>query len=192
MSPLAHSSKRYAVQDCKIAKMTADPSGGAATYGTSVDVPGIKTVDLSVGLNTNELRGDNGPLDQTSTLGQITGSVSHAKISLDVLGVILGPTVTDSGTTPSQTAVLALVGGATPSTPGYFRLEAVTPSNGSDLVGGDVFISLKKCIVTGVSDLGFAEEDYAIASFDFAAIPTLATGNKIFEISLRETTAALT
>lgn len=185
--PITHVTKVYAVEDAKIAKLTADPSGGSATYATSIDVPGIKEIGVTPEVNSVELRGDNVQLDADSNLIGLTLSVVHAKLHLDVLAVLIGGTVTDAGTTPNQTATYDRI---TTDSFNYFRLEGKTPTNGVDVVGGDVKLSFWKCKLTSI-DLGFAEEDYRTVSFEARGVYRLAD-NKLFAIALRETAAALT
>ena len=186
--PLARFSKLFAVEDAKIAALTADPSGGTATYGTLIDVPGIKELTLSGTVNAKELRGDNSLLDAFSTLQNLSVTVAHAKVSVDVLNALLGGTITESGVTPSQKTVWSLAGTDTPK---YFKLEAKTPANGVDFVGGDAHILLHKCVVSGLPDIGLAEEDYRTVGFDAAAVPLLATGRKWVDIVFNETAAAI-
>jgi hypothetical protein len=185
---LARFSKVFAVEDAKIAELTADPSGGTATYGTLVDVPGIKEVTLSGTVNAKELRGDNSLLDAFSVLQSLTISVSHAKISVDVLNVLLGGTITESGVTPNQKTVWGLAG---TDTPNYFKFEAKTPDNGSDFIGGDAHMLVHKAVVSGLPDIGFAEEDYRIVGFDAIASPLLATGRKWLDVVFNETSSAI-
>lgn len=185
--PLSHNTKVFAISDCKIAKLTADPAGGAATYAASLDVPGIKELLLTGDVKSSELRGDNAQLDVVTVPGGLKVAVKHAKISLDVLAVLLGGTVTDTGVTPAQKASYVEALG---NTMGYFRIEGLTPSNGADSTGGDVHITLHKCILSGYPDLGFAEEDYRIVSFEASAVYTNATGNKRMTIDLNETAVA--
>lgn len=187
--PLAHFSKAFGTEDAKITPLTADPSGGTATYGTAVDVPAIKSVEMSGAVNTVELRGDNTLLDSNTTLTGISATVNAGKLSLDVLKNAIGGTVTDSGTTPNQKSTYDLA--ATDSL-GYFKVEARTPATGSDFIGGDVHFVLHKCIANGFPDMGLAEEDYRFTSFGVAAVPLLATGRKWISIVLNETTAAIT
>src|SRR5438105_4195893 len=142
--PISHVSKVYSVDDCKLAKLLTDPSGGSATYSTSLDVPGIKTVEISGNVDTKELRGDNQLLDSNSLLTQVSVAVSHAKISLDVLAVILGGTVADSGTTPNQVAAYDLLGASRFSN---FKIEARTPAGGADIPAGDIHFVLHKLIL---------------------------------------------
>lgn len=186
--PLSHVTKVYAVVDCKVSKLLTDPAAGTATYGTSVDVPGIKTMTIAGGIKSSDLRGDNGPLDRASTLGEVTFSVTNAKVSLDVLNIILGGTTVDSGTTPSQVSTFTL---AQTSTPQYFKLEGKTPTGGADTVLGDVHFVLYKCIITDFPDLGFAEEDFRETGFAGAALPLNATGNKIMDAVLNEAAVAI-
>lgn len=187
--PISHFTKSFGTQDAKVSPLTADPSGGSVTYGTSVDVPAIKSVEISGDVNTVELRGDNSLLDSATTLTNISATVTHGKLSLDVLGTMFGIVPVDAGTGTVETATFDLT--AT-STPQYFKVEAATPNNGSDFVGGDVHFLLHKCIINGFPDLGLAEEDYRTSSFGVSAVPLLATGRKWMSIVLNETAAAIT
>lgn len=186
---LAHFSKLFAVEDAKIAKLTADPSGGSATYGSLIDVPGIKDIQLSGTVEAKELRGDNSLLDARSVLKSLTMTINHAKISLDVLPILIGGTTADSGTTPNQAVTFDLAG---TDTPNYFKFEAKTPTDGVDFIGGDGHIRLHKCVVSGLPDIGFAEEDYRIVGFSAVTSPLLATGRKWLTVVLNETTVTIT
>lgn len=180
-------SKVYAVEDAKIAVMTAD-TGASPTYSASIDVPGIKTVEISGTVENKQLRGDNTLLDSNSTLTDISVSVSHAKISLDVLDAIVGGTVTDSGTGTNEVATWDLLGTDSMQ---YFKLEARTPANGADPTGGDVHFILWKCMIDSLPSLGHAEEDYRIVSFTAKASPAI-SNSKWITAEIRESSAALT
>lgn len=185
--PVDHSSKIYAVSDAKIGKVTADPSGGTTTYASLIDVPGIKEAGIGGDVNSVELRGDNTSLDYNATLGALTLSVTHAKVSLDVLPVLLGGTTTDSGAGSTEVATYVQTN---TNTFNYWKFEAKTPTNGADPTGGDLHVVLYKCILTSFPEIGFAEEDYQILSFEARAVPRLSDG-KIFDIVLNETAAAI-
>lgn len=187
--PLSRVTKLYSVQDCKISPLTADPAGGTATYGTAIDVPGIKSLAITGSIETKKLRGDNGPLATNSVLSDVQVAVSHAKLSFDVLAAIIGGTVTDSGTTPAQKSTWALTAATATLPP--FKIEGVTPPNGVDIIGGDLHWVLYKCSLTAFPELGFAEEDFRLASFTAAADPLLATGNKWIDAVLNETALAI-
>lgn len=185
---LVHFSKLFAVEDAQIAKLLTDPAGGTETYGPLIDVPGIKQVTLSGTVESKELRGDNALLDVNSVLKSLTLGITNAKISLDVEAVLIGGTVADSGLTPNQKVTHDLSG---TDSPNYFKFIAKSPANGSDFVGGDVHITLWKCIVSGLPDSGFAEEDYKIVGFNAATSPLLSTGRKWRRIVFNETAAAI-
>lgn len=186
--PLSHTTKRFAVDDAKVSKITADPAGGTTTYATAIDVPGIKSVDLSVDVTTKQLRGDNKLLDADSVLAQATGTFNYAKNNMDMHAVLLGATVSDTGTTPNQIAKLSLLGA---SRPGLFKFEARTPVSGVDVVGGDDHLVLYKCIISGFGGFGFAEEDYDTFSVPFIAFARLSDDKWIDDV-LNETAAAIT
>ena len=185
--PVSHITKVYSVSDAKLAVVTADPAGGTTTYGSLIDVPGIREVTLSGEMRSVELRGDDTLLDRNSSLSTITGTISHAKLSLDVLDAIVGGTITDAGVTPNMTATYLLKNTDTVS---YFKLEAKTPTGGADTVTGDVHFVLHKCIITSFPDVGHAQEDYRIVSFEFAALPLTSNGNWITTV-INETAAAI-
>lgn len=185
--PLSHISKRFAVDDAAVSKLTADPTGGTATYATKVDVPGIKSVTIGIDVNQKELRGDNKGLDVDVSYARATGTFNYAKNSHDLHAVLLGATVTDSGTTPAQVATLALAGSHRPN---YFKFEGRTPVGGVDTLTGDEHLVLYKCKITGFGGFGFAEEDYETFSVPFVALARLADDKWIDDV-LNETAAAI-
>jgi hypothetical protein len=186
--PLQRFTRVYGIKDAKIAPLTTDPSTGTPTYGALIDVPGIKSFEISGEVEVKQLRGDNTKLATNSAITNIQVAVTHAKVSLDVLTAILGGTVTDSGTTPAQKSSWDLNGDTATMPP--FKLEGVTPPNGVDVVGGDMHVILHKLSLSAFPDLGFAEEDYRIASFTADADPLLSNG-KWLSIVLNETATAI-
>lgn len=184
---LAHVSKLFATSDARIAKLTADPSGGTTTYATSIDVVGIKSVVLGGDIEVKELRGDHSLLDSDSTLTNITVTFNYAKLGLDALAVMLGGAVADSGTTPNQIAKWSLLG-----SDGLFNNFKFTAKVFStDFAGGDAIIELYKCKISSFPEMGTEEDDYQLFSQDATVIPRLSDA-KWIDLSFRETTAALT
>lgn len=181
--PLSHISKVFAVTDCKVRPLTADPSGGSPTYGVAIDVPGIKSVAITGSVETKSLRGDNTLLDADSTLTEVSVSIEYAKLSLDVLAAILGGTVVDSGTTPAQKSSWDLT---STSKPRPFLLEAVSAT--ADTIGGNIGFCLWKVVLSSFPELGLAEEDYKTGTLQGSAMPLLSNG-KWFTPTLYETAA---
>lgn len=183
--PISHISKVFAAKDAKVWPLTADPASGTPTYGTGLDVPGLKTLTIEGDINSVELRGDNTLLDVASNLSNITVSMEFAKTSLDLLGAWFANTVADSGTTPNQKALWSLLG---TTALGYFGVTA--QAVGADVLTGDVQFSVNKCILSSFPELGLEEEDYKTASVEFKATPLLSNG-KWLSVTLNETAAAL-
>jgi hypothetical protein len=181
-----HVSKLYSVEDGKIAALTADPSGGSATYGSLIDVPGIKTVGIKPEISNVSLTGDNVELESDSALKAIVMTVANAKMSLDALGVMLGGTTTDSGTGAAEIARYRRIGTDAFS---YFKFEAKTPTNGTDNIGGDVHLVVYKAKLTDI-DFGFAEQDYAIVSWTARGVFRTADAF-LFDLVFNETAAAI-
>lgn len=184
---LSHVSKLFAVTDAKVYAVTADPSGGATTYGAAIDVPGIKSVTISGNIDTKELRGDNTLLDTNSVLTNITVDFEYAKLNLDAVAAMIGGAVTDSGSTPNAVATYRLTNTNTFS---YFKLEAKTPTAGSDSVTGDAHIVLYKCMLSSFPELGMAEEDYQTFKASAVAVGRASDGRWI-DVVFNETAAAL-
>lgn len=184
---LAHFSKTFAVQDAKIKKITADPAGGTTTFATAIDIPGIKSVDVTGVVNIKRLRGDNTLLDVNVVLESLAVKYNYAKEQLDARAVYLGGTVSDSGTTPNQVAKWAL---DNTGVPGYFQFEAKTPTNGVDFIGGDAHLLLYRSMVSNFPGLGFAEEDYKLYEVEAEVMPRLSDG-KWIDVIYNETAAAI-
>lgn len=185
--PVSHITKVFSIADAKIGKLLTDPAGGSPTYAAIVDVPGIREIGITVGYTTAELLGDNAILDTNTSLESVEISAEHAKLSLDVLPVLLGGTTTDTGTTPNQIATYGFLGASTPS---YWKLEGVTPAGGADIPAGDLHVLLHKLIVTSY-EFGFGNRDYQVLSFEARANPLVST-DKLMDVKINETAAAIT
>lgn len=183
--PISHETKWYAVDDAKIAKLTADPAGGSPTYATVIDVPGIKSIGIAGDVNSVELRGDGQRLDQNSKLTGLSLTFEFAKASLDLFAAIAGGAVADSGSGTTEVAEWALLG---TDQMNYFKFEAQT--KGVDTIGGDGHIILHKLILTSFPSLGFGDEDYQTFTVEAAAM-RLNSNNKLLNWPLNETAAAI-
>jgi hypothetical protein len=182
--------KLFAITDMKVAKMTADPIGGAATYAASIDVPGVKKLAVGGSVSTKSLRGDNTLLDADATLEGVSAVVDHAKLSTDLLNILFGGAVTDSGTAPNQVKLFRLLGGTVaPSTPAFFKIEAKAVD--TDILAGDCHLILWKCKIDAFPPLGFNEEDYELFNFSVQSMPRQADGFWM-DVLYNETAAAIT
>jgi hypothetical protein len=104
--------------------------------------------------------------------------------------MMLTQTVTDSGTTPNQKAVLDIIGGGFAGQVRFapFKLSAVSAT--ADPILGNVGFDLHKCVLSSFPSLGLAEEDYALGGFKVNAMPLLSNG-KWISPSINETALVL-
>jgi hypothetical protein len=186
--PLNRTTKVFGVTHAQIEVLTADTAGTAPTYGTAIDLPGIKSVTITGDIETKQLRGDNTVLDEDSVLTGIGVSFETAKVSLDFLAAALTtPAIVDAGTTPAQTSTLNITN---TSKLRPFRFKAIAA--GADPVAGTVLMTLHKVVLSSFPELGMAEEDYKTAPVEGRAMPILGTGGLWLSVQILETTPTLT
>jgi hypothetical protein len=152
----------FGVADAKISPLVTDAVGGA-TYGTAIDVPGIKSVTIKGTSTTKELRGDNRLLAKISTLDSVQVDIEFAKWDAELYALFTGATLTTDGN--NWNVDLSANQSGVP-----FKLEAV--SVGASGAGSNVNIILHKVIVTDLPDfLGFTEEDFKTVKVTADALP---------------------
>src|SRR4051812_1644378 len=165
--------KVYAVQHCQIAAVTTDAAGSAITYGEWFDVPGIKSLAITGDMDTKALRGDNRLIDQQSIMTGLTAAIEHAKLSLQVLAVMLGGSVstrTAGAGVPYTGSGWSLLNSAFPLP---FGLRAVSAAQ--DAPGGAVAFVLSRCSLSSFPEFGAAEEDYQTVSAEMTVNPPVGT-----------------
>jgi hypothetical protein len=181
--PLPTTVKLMELADAKIAKMTAD-SGTSPTYETAIDLPGIVKVGVAPKAEIKKLYGDSKLLDIYQKTTEVELDVECAELSLEALKVLMGGSVTTSGTTPEQTATYSLT--AADSTPPYFKLEGQWLYAGDGV--GDVHIVLYKCKVTDPPQVEVNDVSGNFGTVKFKAIALPADSNdKWFDIVVNET-----
>lgn len=156
------------VDDAKISAIAVDDSS-ALTYDAAIDVPGITSIKLIPNFVEKELRGDESILDQYSKLESIDWSFENSIMSLDVLAILIGGTVTANGVTPNQSQTYKLNKADKPK---YFKLEG--KSDYTDM--GDAHVVLYKCKASK-AEYSFVGEDYAKVSASGKAIGTKYNGD---------------
>lgn len=176
------------LQDARISPMTAD-TGGAPTYGASVDLPGIVKIKLTPVMESKELFGDNALLDVWSKVTKVEAEIECAELSLDAMRIIMGGTVSLTGTTPNQRQTFALRG--TDTLPGYFRIQGCWLYTGTG--AGDTHIVLYKVKATEAPSFEAqgSDGDFGMVSFKVVAIPAISNSNW-FDVMINETATPIT
>jgi len=185
----SHSAITFDVKDCKVYTITADASGGATTFGAAVDVPGIQEVSLEPNFITNELKGDGGVvLAKKGKIDRMNFSCTYSELSLDVLAILLGQTVTDAGTGTAETADMPIDDTSLPYFKVAFLLDDLQTS-GDDLA--TVVVTLQKCQLTGGSLISGSTDAFNSPTFTAEGIKPSGTPVRFGNVSFAETAATL-
>jgi len=188
MPALTHTTSVFSVDNAAITPLLTDPAGGTATYGTKIDLPGIREAGFAPDVLAKELFGDNYIIARAAKARAVDSKLGVAKMSLDVLAAVLGGTVTDAGTTPAQTSTYVLLGSDKAK---YFKLEyrVLGVELPGAAGGGDLHVVFWKCLIKA-TDQSAKMEDFALPTFDVSAIPRL-SDLKLVSIVENETAIAL-
>lgn len=182
---LSKTTEFYGVDDCKIFEITED-SSSAFTLGTEIDVPGIRQVSMTIERDTKKLPGDEKTLAIKSKVTSITIKAEHAQLSLDVLALTTGGTVSTSGSGGTEKHTLSV--GADYSNK-YFQFQAqIKGENGQD---AHIIVYKAKATATPING---TQGDYAIFTFDCEGVFTeyeFSGESKLVDIELNATAAAL-
>ncbi len=155
--------------------LPAAPSTGVHVFQPlSYRIPGAKTLTSTSTVKSVDLRGDNTFLDSDAVFQSLEFAITNAKHSLDVLSVILGGTVTDTGTT-GQTPPIGQTIWALTNPPSFNLVRIEAQCFSSDLVGGDFHICINKARASDAPLPGFADEDYSYPAWKFKGIPPIGT-----------------
>lgn len=177
---VTHESVMYDVHDFKVYPLSAD-TGASPTYGAAVDVPGIATVSLDPNLITAELKGDAKVIAKRGRIDKVACSATYGKISLDVLEVVLGGTVTDNG---AVSAEMALSGNN--SLP-YFK--AAFAINDADV--GSIHVIFYKAQLTGGTLISGQTDQFGQPTLDLEGIPATSNPDVFFKIGFYSALTAL-
>jgi len=161
----------FGVKDAKIQVLLTDVEGSAPTYGTEIDVPGIKSLTLKKNITTKDNKGDEKILDTQNLFDSVSVSWENAEVSLDVISAILGAELKTTGT--GETLVVSVTE-TTETTGQYFKLIARPKKAGSY---EDAVIVIHK--IMGTMEYSLTGEDFAKCSFSGKGIAikgTLADG----------------
>lgn len=153
----------FDVHDCKVYSVTADAAGGI-TYGSAVDVPGIQEVTLEPNFVTAELKGDGKVLAKKGKVDRLNFSGTYSEMSLEVLSIIFGGSVSTSGTLNAEIASYEFTGQSLP----YFKIEFLIDDLESELA--ELAVVLNKCQITGGTLVSGSTDNFGNPSFTAEAI----------------------
>jgi hypothetical protein len=123
---------QFGLRDTKVAT-----NDGDGTYGTAVDVPSVQLLGIQYQTVNAQLEGDDVITDTHAKAISAQMTVRFGSISLDVLEVITGKTIDESGTTPNQVRAMVFDGINFP----YFAICGKSEATSG---GGDTHIFVPK------------------------------------------------
>lgn len=184
---LNHTVKLIELSDIKIAQLLTD-DGSATTYGSTKDMPGAMKIQVSPKADTKQLRGDSMLIDVYTKIIEVELDVECSLFNLDALPILMGGTVSDSGTTPNQITKFSLT--SANATPGYFKIEGQWTY--VNIGVGDAHIVLYKCKITDAPsfEISDASGNFGTLKFKAVALPTIFNGNW-HDITINETKTAI-
>lgn len=157
--------KAFGVKDLKISKLITDTTD-EITFDKAVDCPAIQKIGLKPIIEEYSLEGDDGIVDTDAQLQGYEFSVENGKISLEVLAILEGGTLTAAGELDSTPETYS---NKSTDKLNYFKIEAQIANTDE----GDIHIILPKCKATSGVEVSFANKEYAVVSFSGKAIPTV-------------------
>lgn len=167
----------YGLREVYVVPMAADES-----LGTPVKLNASQTFSFSEGEEFQELRGD----DQVVAIhGQgplIDWDLEAGGITLEAWQVLTGGTVTDAGSTPTQTKEFRKK--TTDARP-YFKVMGRSVND----VDGDTLVEVMKCKVTDSIEGEWADGEFFITSCSGQGIGN--ADDDLYVITWRETAAAI-
>ena len=179
----------FDVKDCKVYSITADASGAATTFGTGVDVPGIQEVSLEPNFITNELKGDGGVvLAKKGKIDRLNFSCTYSELSMTVLSVLLGQSITEAGTGTSETALMPIDDSSLPYFKVGFLIDELQTS-GDSLAS--FLLTFQKALLTGGSFVSGSTDTFNTPNFTAEAIKPAGTPVRFGAISFAETAETL-
>lgn len=156
----------YGLRDVKITPYT---NGGATVLGDPVDLPNARTFSFSEAEEFTELRGDDKVVTTRGQGASVDWDLEAGGLSLEVLQVLAGGEITESGVTPN--VIRKFRKKATDSRP-FFQVEGQAISDS----GGDMHCVLPRCRVTGNIEGEFADGEFFLTSGSGTALPSLVSG----------------
>jgi hypothetical protein len=169
--PLSGSVAPYGVRELKL----------VPTSGSAVTLPWAMMMKFKETTSTNELKGDDKVVASVTVLESVEWELEAGGISLEAYALMTGRTLTNAGTTPSQTQTMK--GSAGDSFP-YFKLYGKVIAD-----TGDIHIKFYKLKVEEIEG-EFKGEEFMVTKCSGKGIDA-GGSTGIFEIVRNETATAL-
>lgn len=174
--PLTTTPQPYGIRDIKVA--TLDATG---TKGTLVDLPAAQTMDFEEATSTKELRGDDSVKARRTTIDGANWTLESGGISFEAAMVMVGGTITSTGTTPAQLKTWTRL--ETDAYPDFYAVgQALSES------GGDLHLCLYRCKASKFSG-SLTDQEFWVSHMEGTSMGSLASASagKVWDFIQHET-----
>ena len=167
----------YGMRDIKVTPITANIAA-AITYGTMVDLPAAQTLSWNTTEDYEQVRGDDIVQGEHGNGRLIEWELAAGGIGIDAVAVIMGGTVSSTGTTPAIVKKLETLG--TTAAP-YFRIDGQAINDN----GGDTKVVIYRAKATGGFEGAFEDGTFMSTGISGNGYPN--ADNKLMDILSYET-----
>lgn len=172
--------KPFGLRDLKVYERTAS----TPTYGTGVDVPCVSKVSFDIQVTNAVLEGDDVKCATHSIPESVTANFENGGLPLDVYDLLMGSTLTDSGTGSTAITLLDI---AVADVRPYFAF--IAQAYGSD--GGDTIICGYKSKMMGGGGGELSKGNFFTSSFEVEVVPCDYDSDTLLRVVHRTTVAAI-
>lgn len=149
----------YTITDLKVVEYSGGSLGGSLT-----DLPGIRSMQITLNNDAVELRGDNKVLSVIDQGNSLEWQMEEGGMDLQTLAIVLGGVSTDTGVTPNIVRSLKIDGDTIRP---YFGIVGVSPAE--DGVG-DLHIFIPKAKSTGSFEVTAQDQEFATPTISGSAV----------------------
>lgn len=178
--PASHVLRPFGLRDAKVFEITAS----TPTYAAGVDIPCVNSAQFDPVVTEAVLEGDDVKCSVHSILENITATITHGGMPMDLYDVIMGASLVDSGTGSAEIAILNL---KTSSVRPYFGLALDSRADQD----GNTLVFLYKCKMTGGGGGTFQKGSFYAPQFTVNALPSDYDSDTILRAIHCETVTAI-
>ncbi len=159
-------------------------AAGTRVAGQSVFLPASRTLSFSEAVDSEDLQAEDSLYASHQSNMRVEWDLEGGGVSLAVLKVLTGGTITETGTTPNQKNVFTKLKSDDRS---YFDIEGQAISDS----GGDFHVVLYRCKCDDAIEAQFDQGSFTMTSTSGKAYGDLST-SKLYDFTQNETATAIT
>lgn len=176
-----HTLRPFGLRDAKVFEITDTTT---PTYAAGVDIPCVNSAQFDPVVTEAVLEGDDVKCSTHSILEEITATITHGGLPMDLYDVIMGASLVDSGAGSAEIVILNL---KTSATRPYFGLALDSRADEA----GNTLVFIYKAKMTGGGGGTFQKGSFYAPQFSVRAIASDYDDDTILRAIHFETTTAI-